>query len=151
MSVDLARFLASRMGMRGCRSQGGKFMCQYRGLVVDERYGGTAHKRAIAACTLLEPDQSVKKWMFELANLTDQCSVDHILVMFELRNADVAGFACRFCPYVERLPGGIPDIETLARSAHIAILVPVHVLSDLIVDIEFPICVHERLCEAQHH
>ena len=92
-----------------------------------------------------------EKWIFGLANLMSKCFIDQALVVSELQITDFPRLPRGLYPYLQRLPSSNPNIEALARSAHIAILVPIHVFSDLIMDVKLPICVHERLCETQHH
>lgn len=91
-----------------------------------------------------------EKWMFELANLMGQCSIDHVLVVPELQSTDVPGLPCGLSPYVQRLPSSIPNIKALPGRAHVAVLVPIHVFPDLIMDDKISTCIHERLCKAQH-
>ena len=88
--------------------------------------------------------------MFSVANFTIQYSVDHVLVVLEFLSTDVPGLSRRFRPNFQRLPCSKADIEALPRSAHVAILVPVHVFSNLIMDDKLPIRIHKRLCKAQH-
>lgn len=85
-----------------------------------------------------------------LANLMGQCSIDHTLIMPELYSTDTPSFSCRLFPYVQRLPSSIPNIKAPSGSTHIAILVPIKVFPNLIVDGKLSICVYKRLCEAQH-
>lgn len=80
----------------------------------------------------------------------DQCSIDHVLIVPELQSTDVPSLSCRLSPYVQRLPSCIANIKALPRGAHVAVLVPLHVFIDLIMDNEISILVHERLCKAQH-
>ena len=87
--------------------------------------------------------------IFGLANFTHQFSVNHVLVVFELQRTNVPGLSRRLFPYVQRLPRSIPNIKILPRSAHLAMPAPTHVFPNLIMDVEIPTCVHERLRKTQ--
>ena len=54
MGINLTRFLAGRMRVRGCRGLGSKPLSEYWIVMVDEWDGSAAHEGAIAACSLQE-------------------------------------------------------------------------------------------------
>ena len=67
-----------------------------------------------------------------------QYFVDNVLVVFEFRCASIFLLSCRLCQYLRSLLCNISDIKAFPRGAHLAILVPVHVLRDLILLTNLP-------------
>ena len=86
--------------------------------------------------------------LFGLADVMGQCSFDHVLIVPELRGIYLPSLLRRLSPYVQRLSSGIADVKAFPRSAHVAVLIPTYVFSDLVMDDEFSIHIHKCLCEA---
>lgn len=145
MGIDPVRFLAPGMRVRGCKGKGGRLLCQYWGLALDERYGSIAYEGAVAACTVLGFQQIVKNYSVHVLfdELANHYSVDHVLVMFELQSNVDPWLPRRRSPYeyVHRLPCSNSNIRPPSRSAHVAILVPIHAFFHLIMNDSLSICV----------